>query len=272
MSHQLKGFNLRLEDVFLRLVLIPCLVHHVWPHHSTSHHRISTHASCSRWSCFFGWLVFLLFFHRIFFKEKIIDLSESKHDKEVKRSSWNITDIEVFKINSWLSHWPELLCKWEGNFGREESCEEWVDPHHGRNGGTHHHEISLHTIHHSWLHVCHVVGHIIWLSGAFLFQISFRRFTQETSSGIKGISGQEGTSLDKFVTFGNKLLIFVLNKLAFGCDVFFILGLELIISHVVTEDTDKESNVDDGEKYPEDETFVEEKVRHNDRPWSCLLI
>ena len=73
--------------------------------------------------------------------------------------------------------------------------------------------------------------------------------------------------MDKFITFGNKLFIFVLNKLAFGFDGFFILGLGLIISHVVTKDTDEECDVDDGEKYPEDETFVEEKVRHNDRPW-----
>lgn len=56
--------------------------------------------------------------------------------------------------------------------------------------------------------------------------------------------------------------VLVLDELAFGFDGFFILGLGLVVVHVVSEDTDQDGDVDDGEEHPGDYTLVKEKVRH----------
>lgn len=188
MIHQFKCLNLRLEDIFLGLILVCCLVHHVRSHHSwSSHHWIGSHSSWRSW--LFGCLILLLFINWIFFEEKIVNLPQSKHDEEVKRHSWDVADIKILKVDSWLGHGSKFLGEWERNFGREESREEGVDPHHGGNGGTHHHEITFHTIHHAGLHVGHIVGNIGWFPGAFLFEVTLIGFTQEAPPGIEGLPG-----------------------------------------------------------------------------------
>ncbi len=70
--------------------------------------------------------------------------------------------------------------------------------------------------------------------------------------------------MHKFIALGDKLFIFVLYELAFGFDGFFVLSLSLVISHVVAEDTDEKGHVNDGEEHPQDQSLVEEKVRHYD--------
>jgi hypothetical protein len=71
------------------------------------------------------------------------------------------------------------------------------------------------------LHVHHVVSSIDRFPGAFFLKVSILSFAEEASSGIESFSGEETVSLCEFLTFSDKLPVFVLNELALGSDGFF---------------------------------------------------
>ena len=192
MVDQFQWLNLRFENIFLLLILIIWLIHHSWSHHTTTHHRITSHhwitSHTSCWSSwFFSWLTFSFVIRIILFQKQTVDLSQTKHDKEIERCSWYITDVKIFETDSWLSHGFKFLGEWERNFCWQESWEEGVDPNNSRNCGSHHHKVSFHSIHHGALHAHHVVCHISGFSGTFFLEISLVGFAQEGSSGVESV-------------------------------------------------------------------------------------
>jgi len=84
----------------------------------------------------------------------------------------------------------------------------------------------------------------------FLVKVSIFRLTEEASSRVKSFSGQKTVPLCELVAFCHNLPVLVLDELTFGLDGLFILGLRLVVAHVVTEDTDEDGDVNDGEEHP----------------------